>query len=210
MSSTTQSIPMDSKQIKRNRLKLLGIFAVALLPLFLALAMYFGGWAIPDNRTNKGNLLWPPVELNLLDLQNIAALPQENAQSDKWSLMVTGGAQCAEQCMQLLHEVRQVNIAMGREAERIRRLLVSQLPVASLNTLAEQYPELVILPADAAKLSAFQHQTAQVGAAQARTEQWQVWVVDPLGNVILQYTEKHDGYDIMDDLKRLLKLSKIG
>lgn len=211
MSSTVQQVTMDRKTINRNRLKLIAIFGVALIPVLLAMAMYFGGWAIPQSKTNKGNLLWPPVELNLLDLNNVAAVgAMAEEDGAKWSLMITGGATCSDDCEALLHEVRQVNVAMGREAERVGRMLVSGLVQPEAQHIQQRYPNMQIIPVKANVMRRFLEQAETVGAQSTSEKQWQVWLVDPLGNVILQYTEDHDGYDLMDDLKRLLKLSKIG
>ena len=37
-----------------------------------------------------------------------------------------------------------------------------------------------------------------------------VWLVDPLGNLILRYPPGYQSRGLLEDLKRLLKLSKIG
>lgn len=211
MSSTTQQLKLDRRTVNRNRLKLIAIFGVALVPVMLAMAMYFGGWAIPQSKTNKGHLLWPPVELNLLELRNVAALDAvAQDKESRWSLMITGGDLCDSECEALVHEVRQVNVAMGREAERVGRLLVSTLSAQDTQALQQDYPNMQIIPVQTGKLALFSQQAESVGAQPSQQGEWQVWLVDPLGNVILQYTDQHDGYDMMDDLKRLLKLSKIG
>lgn len=37
-----------------------------------------------------------------------------------------------------------------------------------------------------------------------------VWVVDPNGNLVLRYTQEQLGEPLLEDLKRLLKVSKVG
>ena len=37
-----------------------------------------------------------------------------------------------------------------------------------------------------------------------------IFLVDPLGNVILKYDEKFEGKKLLKDIKKLLKLSRIG
>ncbi len=44
-------------------------------------------------------------------------------------------------------------------------------------------------------------------------EQWpgnQVFIIDPLGNLIMGYQAEQPGGDLLDDLKKLLKASNIG
>ncbi len=210
MSGSTHEMVMDRTTVNKNRLKLLAIFGVALLPVLLAFAMYFGGWAIPQDKTNKGNLLWPPVELNLLDRSSLSAQVALQEGEAKWSLMLTGAGVCNALCRERLHELRQVNIAMGREHERVGRVLAADLSATQWQELEQEYPALLGLRVDQQTLTQFTSEATSVGAQPVAGEAWQVWLVDPLGNVILQYTSAHDGYDMMDDLKRLLKLSKIG
>ncbi|GGC11363.1 hypothetical protein GCM10011352_42310 [Marinobacterium zhoushanense] len=37
-----------------------------------------------------------------------------------------------------------------------------------------------------------------------------IWVVDPNGNLVLRYTQEQLGEPLLEDLKRLLKVSKLG
>lgn len=207
---------MDPKTVKRNRIKLLGIFAVALLPLFFAFAMYFGDWAIPQGKTNKGSLIWPPVTLNSIDTkegqQTENALMTKVRETKTWTIMITGASACDANCLDSLHTIKQVNIALGKEAKRVSRLMVSVLGEAELQQVMSDYPEMLSHKVESSELHNF-HAAAVAHGLESESleaQPWMVWVVDPLGNVILQYTKNNDGYDMIDDLKRVLKLSNIG
>jgi len=206
----------DELLAKRSRYKLLAIISVALIPLLLATAMYYGQFALPKGKSNKGTLIWPPITLN--SFAEVDAQHPENdlmklvQMNKKWTLLVTGNSMCNDFCKESLHTVRQVNIALGKEADRVSRLLISSIEVEELKAIQQDYPNLIIETAKATEIANFEH-AAQNNGAKIETKesnQWMVWVVDPLGNVILQYTHRHDGYDMIDDLKRVLKLSNIG
>ncbi len=209
-------LKMDARTVKLNRLKLIAIFAVAVIPVILAMVMYFGGVAIPSAKTNKGNLIWPPVPIDALGASS--TLSQQNSvketilNSKKWTLMVTGGSVCDEQCMALIHTVRQVNVSMAKNMDRVSRVLVSGLAGEAIVAIEQSYPQMVTHQIISEQIKAFQAQAQAKGAVfqGADNTPWTVWIVDPLGNVIVQFTDAHDGYDMIHDLKKLLKLSNIG
>jgi len=217
MSNTPKSEwVMDPKTVNRNRVKLVGIFAVALVPLFLAFTMYYGGWAIPQGKTNKGALIWPPVSLNSIDTkenqQGENALMEKVKETKNWTIMLTGASVCDTVCLDSLHTIKQVNIALGKEAKRVSRIMVSVLGETDLEKIMTDYPEMQSHKVESAELQNFHAAVVANGieAESLKVQPWMIWVVDPLGNVILQYTKNNDGYDMIDDLKRVLKLSNIG
>lgn len=209
--------PEVSKQ-RLGRIKLAAVFAVALVPVLLAMVMYFAGVGIPSNSSNKGDLLWPPLayEALLSDAgaqvsdSSIATPPSAKPeQFAKWRLLLAGVAACSEQCEALLHTARQVHMSTGRELERVQRVFLA-LPEHGLPVqLQQRYPALVVAKSEPAAL-ARQLRSASAQGHQVDPQAWALWLVDPLGNIVLHYGAKHDGYDVLADLKKLLKLSKIG
>lgn len=195
----------QQSQRKKNQMKLLGIFAVATLPVVAAFVMYFGGVAIPGNTTNKGHLIWPPTEISALGThsQSASAIIKDE---QKWFLLLSGKGECKERCMDLLHTMRQVHISMGRELDRVGRMVIGS-ETAQREALLKQYPKLQI----ADLKPALQNKVAEaLSGDTAPVDTWVVWLVDPLGNVLLRYDATHTGYDMINDLKKLLKLSNIG
>ncbi|TNC81415.1 MAG: hypothetical protein C9356_08780 [Oleiphilus sp.] len=204
--SSVNAMPTEQEQAQRRKsqLKLLGIFAVATVPVIAAFVMYFGGIAIPGNTTNKGHLLWPPAEISVLGKYENSA-SAIIAQEQKWFLMLSGNGACSEQCLDLLHAMRQVHVSMGRELERVGRMLVGVTD--QQGTLLKQYPKLKMAVLD----PSMQGRVAPLlSDGEVSADAWVIWLVDPLGNVLLRYDAEHTGYDMISDLKRLLKLSNIG
>jgi len=224
---------LSDKAIRNNRIKLLGLFAIVFVPMAAATSMYFGGWGVPTGSTNQGELIWPPInisELQATDSQGqplaqhfsldepgarplkwdlLSAEADKEESESKWVLLVTGDKDCSEACQQALYTVRQVNIALGKEAERVTRVFVSNQGANALpNDIAEQHPRLSLATTAAGSLQQFIAAGASNGGETLDT--WNIWVVDPLGNVILRYEAGRHGKDILKDMKRLLKLSNIG
>lgn len=212
----SNSSQVDPRAVRRGRVIALSLFAIALLPIVLASWMYFGGWGAVGASANKGELLQPVGAVETLGLRTGDNMPLTDrfypAREEPLWLILTVAANCDTACRKALHEVRQVHIALGKESERVERgLWLVQSTAAGAGdstregqTLAQQYPELVLL----------EHESGQArpelpGAAELQNS-YQIYVIDPNGNIVLRYDEANSGEDLLDDLKKLLRLSNIG
>lgn len=206
----------DLRLRNRNRLLLIGLMVLALLPLIAAVTLYYGGSGlIAGAQTNRGWLLDPPGDLEslgLVDREGAVLVPGERR---RWRLLVVTGGDCDEDCMQALELLRQVHILLGRDADRLQRLavLAPDAPTALRARLQERLPELELLrgPADllqqALDGSNLRGQQPVPVADELRQG---LLTVDPLGNVILYHGLDQIGSDVLSDLKQLLRLSNIG
>ncbi|GAA6133058.1 hypothetical protein [Halopseudomonas sabulinigri] len=186
----------------RGQLKLLAICAVVFGPILVAGLMAHFNIGIPQTHSNKSDLVAGEIQL---DDWQIALDPV--GYGAPWRLVVTSPEACTEACLQLVHEARQINVAVGREADRVEHLLASgsRLPHSEQENLETRFPRLqqVTLSAPAYHSSLQQLPTSwQQGP--------QLWLVDPLGRVVLHQSAAAPGKHLLDDLKRLLKLSKVG
>lgn len=238
-SKTTAETQGSDHTIRNNRIKLLGLFAIVFVPMAVATSMYFGSWGIPAGSTNNGELIWPPINISQLQATDAQGQPLEqhfsldepgarplkwdllspeadkDESESKWVLLVTGEQDCNKACQQALYTVRQVNIALGKEAKRVTRVLVSDQKSNALpGDIAEQHPRLAIATTEKSALQQFATGGASnregINNSEMNADSWNIWVVDPLGNVILRYEANRHGKDILKDMKRLLKLSNIG
>lgn len=178
-------------------LLLIGVFVVPVIAAWIA---YFG-WR-PAAHSNYGTLL------NVTPLAHTAGVSVDGQPYDlaalrgKWVMVHLGGGRCDAACRQQLYLMRQTRIAQGKAQSRIERLWVvddTAQPDASL--LAEHPGLLVWRPADAAFVAQF-----PAGAARAS----HIYLLDPLGNLMLRFPADPDPKRMMKDLKLLLKASQIG
>ena len=109
--------------------------------------------------------------------------------------------------MELIHEARQINVALGREAGRVEHLIALGAPASEdlLERFAQEYPRL-----EQARLD----RDAYARSLSVHPEGWregpQLWLIDPLGRVVLHQDPAAPGKQLLDDLKHLLKVSKVG
>lgn len=176
---------------------LIGIFVVPVVAAYIA---YFG--VRPAGHTNYGELIQvTPLQHTAGAAPDGTALDLEALQG-KWVMVHVGPSACDAACAQQLYLMRQIRIAQGKEQSRIERLWVLTDAGAAAPALLQEHPGLhVWRPADAAF-------AAQFPAAQSPAKH--IYLVDPLGNLMLRFPEQPDPKLIMKDLKLLLKASQIG
>ncbi|WP_339843149.1 hypothetical protein [uncultured Halopseudomonas sp.] len=186
----------------RGQLKLLAIVAIVVGPIFLAGLMAKLGMGIPDSQTNRSDLIEPAISVEDWQL-NIEPI----GYGSPWRLVVTSTGDCEAACMELVNEARQINVALGREAGRVEHLLALDVPASDqlVERLERDYPRL-----ERARLD----QDAYGRSLAVHPQEWregaQLWLIDPLGRVVLHQDPSEPGKQLLDDLKHLLKVSKVG
>jgi len=178
-------------------LLLMGVFVVPVVAAYLA---YFG-WR-PAGHTNYGELL------KVTPLQQIAGTALEGAPFNldalhgKWVMVHVGASNCDAACARQLYLMRQIRIAQGKEQSRIERLWVLTDRGAPDAALLQAHAGLrVWRPTDTSFVAQF---------SGAPNRDGHIYLVDPLGNLMLRFPAEPDAKRMMKDLKLLLKASQIG
>jgi hypothetical protein len=173
----------------------LGLCAAPVVASFVA---YY--WLQPSGHMNYGELIppraMPPAPLATLD----GKLFQWKDVGREWVLVVADSAKCEERCREKLVYTRQVRLAQAKEVERIERVwLLTDDGTPDAALLAEQPGLHVVRAADSEALRALPAQS---------TPSAHIYVVDPLGNLMMRFPENPDPRRILKDLSRLLRHSK--
>ena len=180
-------LPADP--VKRGRVKFALLGAFFLLPVAASwLAWRFE--LVPGTTGNYGTLLAPrPV-----------ALPLPGALKAKWVLVQFDGGACDARCERKHYFMRQVRRAQGKEMQRIARLWL-------VTDGVQPRPEL---------LAAIEGTIAMPGGALAATFPAEgavtdhIYLLDPLGNLMMRFPRDQDPSRVIKDLQRLLKVSSFG
>lgn len=181
-------------KIRGIELWLLGALFIG--PLLLAAALYYGPWdlgTLPRLEAEGRELFEPALALGPLNLD--AAEPPASA--SRWSLIYATTTPCDAVCVDELARLRGVHLALGRRADRVRRVLLATGEASG----AELGFERARLDANAAVLAA-------LGAERLRDGE--ILIADPLGNIVLAYPPGAAQKSLLEDLKRLLEASRIG
>lgn len=194
------------EQVRNGRRMALLLFVVGFGPIIVATAMYYTGWLNPEGFANKGELINPPVSVAALNLRDSDGEPIEDRfgpeiEDPEWVMLVTSPGLCADECQQLLYLARQVNIALGKNANRVNRAAyLEKVPPGLAESMSEEYPSMELLTTE---------ESAWPDAV-APDSKPRILLVDPFGNIMMRYNSEHIGKDLIKDLKHLLKLSQIG
>jgi hypothetical protein len=185
---------MNTPDGRRSPAQIWILVAVFFAPLALAFLLYYGsgGWR-PAGSTNRGELISPA-----------RPLPNASAWHGKWTLVYVGDGRCDDRCRAALLLTRQTRLALNADMSRVQRVFLATGNCCDRTYLEAEHPDLTIAPADndtgAALLAAFPD--AASGS---------IYIVDPLGNLMMRHAPSVGlSKDLLEDLRKLLKLSHIG
>ena len=209
MSASTFPLKLSAiPPLWRQRLILLFVIACFVLPLTVAWWLLADHWR-PSGSVQHGELLNPAQPLPNLRFTPVDGRSlDEAALRNHWLMVYVGGAtNCDEQCRTALYDMRQVRLALGKEIVRVNTvLLLDGMPTVDLrNWLAAEHAEMLAGAASAEIRNDFLQAFPEAGQVGA----W-IYLVDPLGNVLMRYPTTVKPGGMLKDLKRLLRLSKIG
>jgi hypothetical protein len=184
----------------RSRRTLLLLALVCAAPVLASYAAYY--WFHPAGRVNYGELLdiTPAREI-------VGTLPDGGKfrLSDyrgRWLFLTADAGPCEDACQRKLYATRQARTIQGREQERVVRiwLQATDAPTPARDLLA-QHPGLVMAKVQRSEWSGL---PGAGGAPQ------NIYLIDPLGNIVLRFPIDPDIKRMAKDLERLLRASRIG
>lgn len=192
---------------KAARRMLLLLAAVFVLPFAIGTGLFWSGWR-PANTIHHGELLQPVRPLpdsGLLTLDG-QDLPTA-ALRGKWLLLRASAAPCDAACENDLYQMQQLHLALNKEQSRVRRVFLStgeggRDEAEALAKLHARFSDLVLArPGTDASRAVWEPSINGSGRV--------LYLVDPLGNVMMRYTDPADLRGVLKDLERLLKYSWI-
>lgn len=183
-----------------HRRKLLLLAALMSAPIVLSYLFYV--WGAPSASVNYGELIEArPVPESVL--RKTDGTPFRISQlRGKWALVVMDSGACDEACRKKLYYLRQVRLTQGAEMERIERVWLIDDGKMPQVGIAEEYQGTWLIDAKGSELL-----KAFPATASNRNH---IYLIDPLGNLMMRFPKDADPARMVKDLKRLLKVSRIG
>ncbi len=189
----------------KSRLPLLMLLLVSAAPVLAAWVLFQMPELMPDGHSNQGQLIQPVVPL--VDASVVGADGERFSLGEyqgRW-LMLIPRNDCPASCRQRLHDVQQVRLALGMDRSRLERLLLLSPPPAgdTGHALDEAFPglDVAIRPPGEANAQATDDVVASL-------ENDSLYLVDPLGNLMMRYPPETTAEQLLTDLERLLAVSK--
>ena len=176
--------PITPEARRRNRRTLLLIAIVAIAPV---IASYVAYYFFPrDKQVNYGELLptQPPPDSHV-----VAEF------KGRWALVVSAPGACDARCQAALYATRQARTIQGREMDRVVRVWLVPDAAPSDPVLLAQHPDVAV-------------RRGNLTGWPAGNDR--IYLVDPLGNLVLAWPLDPDIKKMAADIGRLLKASRIG
>jgi hypothetical protein len=180
---------------RRTMLLLLVLFG---LPLVVSFLLYYAaGWR-PGRTSNHGELFTPTIVLDDAALREVIA-PLKG----KWSLLVVGDGACNEDCKRNLVFARQTRLSLNENMDRVSRVFLATEGCCDRIYLDGEHAGLKVIEAGAGH-------DGLLARIPVPNREHSVFVIDPLGNLVMRYDSREDPKGLLSDMKKLLKLSHIG
>lgn len=190
--------------LRARNLRTLALLAgLFLLPLALAFCTYYGSSWRPARHVNHGELITPARALPALALPRVSGGAPLAPFHGKWSLVYIGSGACDAACHESLYLMRQTRLALNTDMARVARVFLVTGECCALGFLSGEHAGLVLLDAGAPSAAALLRQFPE---PRAHT----LFVVDPLGNLMMSYDARSNPRGLLEDLQTLLRLSQIG
>jgi cytochrome oxidase Cu insertion factor (SCO1/SenC/PrrC family) len=129
----------------------------------------------------------------------------------KWTFIYLAQGVCDEPCVQQLYNIRQARLTQGKNIDRLQRLMfwkTDGVDAAQQAELQEHFPGqglIRLTEAESVAMAAVFRLDEQDPFTARR-----VYLVDPLGNLMMYYDVDDEPRGIVKDLQRLLKYSGLG
>jgi cytochrome oxidase Cu insertion factor (SCO1/SenC/PrrC family) len=120
----------------------------------------------------------------------------------KWLLVSIDSGNCDDHCREKLTFMRQLRLSQGKDSERIERVWLIDDAVRPQHGFMPQFDGTrEIFTGDASTLDQF---------PAPHSRRAHIYVIDPLGNVMLRFPRNPEPKAMINDITRLLKVSRIG
>lgn len=188
------------QEVRARNLRTVALLAALfLIPLLGAFWMYYGADWRPAQRTNHGELILPARPL-----PRASAAYAAGTFTHKWSLVYVGAAACDDSCSNALYVMRQTHLGLNSDMQRVQRVFVAIGALPTQDLFTQEHPGLTVINATGHNGEKLVRQFPESNRTRA------IFIVDPLGNLMMQFDTRTNPKGLHDDLTRLLKLSNIG
>jgi len=212
--------------VSRTRIKAAALILMVVIPITLATWVF--QMAVESGAllgtTNNGHLINPPADITALDMRDqsgelqfrsfeerIRDVEAEDYVPEPWLMVMVSASPCEADCLDRIRGLRQLHITLGGDMPRVRRYFLHAGTSALSETLRlrfrQDFPSMGLAFGDSQRIES---RLSDEGVTLDLREDLYVFLVDPVGNVMMYYDSSHGLQEIQDDLERLLEYSSLG
>lgn len=203
MQNDSPSAELEMQRKGRRVFVYMLIFFV--VPIIVVIMMYQLNWK--PNGISLGELVTPPRLLtSSLEVKTSDAVALSPVfWKERWSIVYVA-ENCTQVCVDKLHDMRQLHASLYKDIGRAQRVLItSSQDVAAIK---RDYPGLIIINQPEAEVTALALQF-QLDGENIKSSN-RLYLVDPLGHLMMSYQANVPLSDVRKDVARLLRYSWAG
>jgi len=197
-------VEQNKPQQRDGRWKLIAVLLVCASPLIFSYLTYYV--IKPTGRTNYGDLIDPRAHpIPALGSVGLDGKPDSLAAlKGKWIMLQVSPGDCQQQCKDQLVAMRQLRLMQGKDMERIERvwLITDDTPLDTMLMKVIDGTHFLRAKPDAVK--------AWLPVEQGGDVNQHLYLIDPLGNLMMRFPAKAEPQKVKKDMGKLLKASAIG
>lgn len=193
---------------KRNPYTVWFVVMAFIVPVALAYIMFF--FVEVKSFINHGEILKPIVHIVDFKLTNDKnELIEKSDLTYKWRLISFLGKDCDETCEARIFDSRQIHASLGKNRHRIYRMFIHLEPPgeALQKLINEKYDSVIRVNGNTQEIIDALGVNVRDDAGITNNE---TYIMDPMGNVMMRFTQDQPNKEFLYDLKKLLKASQIG
>jgi|SRR5450830_49072 len=203
MQNEMQITELEMQRKGRKVLLLMLVFFI--VPIIVVILMFKLNWK-PSGTSlgelvNPPRLLAPPSELK----SNDGSLLPAQLWKEKWSVVYITG-ECEKNCLDKLHDMRQLHASLYKDSDRAQRVFITT--TQDVTHIKHDYPDLIVINQPVSNVTKFSEQF-QINGEDYTTSN-RLYLVDPLGHLMMSYQPKVPLADVRKDVTRLLRYSWAG
>lgn len=188
----------------RGRWQLIALIAVFIAPVLVAFV-----WQ-PTGYVNRGQLIEPPrLVSDLAMYMSDGGATVLSSLRGKWTYVYFSHEVCDQTCNAVIESLVRIRFSRGKHKDRIQSLVAIVSPTASPSS-NERVSSPTSLTAYIEKSALGRWREAFGVEGSAPPEAGRIYLLDPLGYLMMSYPPAIDPNDLRKDLARLMRVSRIG
>ena len=191
----------------KPRLELWALIAACAFPVVASWLFYINPHLLPKQQVNHGELIQPQRPMPSMNLHTLHGQEMSlSSLNGSWTLVKLGGNSCDKVCQQHIHDLHQIRRALGEDMFHVQRLLVlsNPHPTDEFLELIANYPGMLVVTGNDTAFKDF----LSTFESFEETNRHGIYIIDPMGNLMMHYSSETKAKDILNDMERLLMATK--
>ncbi len=198
---------IEQHQQERNLLPLWLLIMVFCLPMAIGWVLYLNPDFLSGSQQANGQLIVPPRSLSeVVLLRPDSSTIGFQELKGQWLLVLAVRGDCGASCRRDLFQLQKIEKAVGRDRSRLQRLLVLGKP--STGNRQEIIANRLLDTATVFDPESDKPFLSSIFSLAARLDESAIFIVDPMGRLMLAYPNDTPPIEVLSDIKQLLTATK--